>query len=251
VITPDRFIPVAEETGLIVPLGAYILEHACAEALKWNAISSYPIQVAVNVSSIQFGRDTFVEEVIQTLNRTGLRPDLLQLELTESVMINGIHHSAETMKRLKGLGISFAIDDFGTGYSCLSYLPALPFDMLKIDRSFVKECHLRPERRRLVESLITLAHNMGLRVIVEGVEHEEQLDLITNLEGNEIQGYLLGRPVPDPVAQVLSLSRKEQHSVVGATGRVLDEATEAATVSGDAFPAGAPGFTNPRNGPER
>ena len=171
-------------------------------------VAPYPVQVAVNVSTIQFDRGTFVEEVEDILKRTGLRPDLLQLELTESVMINGIQKSAETMRRLKRLGISFAIDDFGTGYSCLSYLPALPFDALKIDRSFVNECDLRPERRKLVQSLIVLAHNIGLRVIVEGVENDRQLNLIRKLGGNEVQGYLLGHPIPDPTSQILYLSRK-------------------------------------------
>lgn len=202
IITPDRFIPVAEESGLIVPLGAHILEQACREAVKWNAIAPYPVQVAVNVSSIQFARPTFVEEVIAILSRTGLKPNLLQLELTESVMISGIHHSVEAMKRLKGLGITFAIDDFGTGYSCLSYLSVLPFDALKIDRSFVRECKLREDGRMLLESLINLAHNMGLRVIAEGVENAEQLDLIRSLGGSEAQGYLLGRPIPNPMATV-------------------------------------------------
>ncbi len=218
-IPPDKFIPVAEESGLIVPLGAYILEQACREAVKWNTLAPYPVQVAVNVSSIQFGRDTFVEEVVEILNRTGLRPDLLQLELTESVMISGIQHSAETMKRLKGLGVSFAIDDFGTGYSCLSYLPGLPFDALKIDRSFVRECHLRPERRMLVQSLITLAHNIGLRVIVEGVENAQQLALIGKLGGNEIQGYLLGRPIPDPTSQILSFCQKGRQTMAEPSGQ--------------------------------
>jgi EAL domain-containing protein (putative c-di-GMP-specific phosphodiesterase class I) len=167
------------------------------------------VQVAVNVSSIQFARATFVDEVIEILNRTGLKPNLLQLELTESVMISGIHHSVEAMKRLKGLGITFAIDDFGTGYSCLSYLSVLPFDALKIDRSFVRECKLREDGRMLLESLINLAHNMGLRVIAEGVENTEQLDLIRNLGGSEVQGYLLGRPIPNPMSTVSSLCHRE------------------------------------------
>jgi EAL domain-containing protein (putative c-di-GMP-specific phosphodiesterase class I) len=147
--------------------------------------------------------------VAEILNLTGLPPDLLQLELTESVMVSGIKHSAQSMKRLKSLGVTFAIDDFGTGYSCLSYLPAMPFDALKIDRSFVKTCHLSPERRMLVHSLITLAHNIGLRVIVEGVENSEQLALIGKLGGNEIQGFLLGRPVADPTSTILSLSQDQ------------------------------------------
>jgi len=207
-IPPDKFIPVAEESGLIVPLGTHVLEQACREAVKWQSLASYPVQVAVNVSSIQFGRNTFVDEVAQVLEITRLRPDLLQLELTESVMVSGIQHSAQTMNRLKSMGVTFAIDDFGTGYSCLSYLPAMPFDALKIDRSFVKTCHLSPERRILVHSLINLAHNIGLRVIVEGVENAEQLALIGKLGGNEIQGYLLGRPIADPTTAILNLARQ-------------------------------------------
>jgi diguanylate cyclase (GGDEF)-like protein len=219
IITPDRFIPVAEESGLIVPLGAHILEQACMEAVRWNAIAPYPVQVAVNVSSVQFARVTFVDEVIEILNRTGLKPNLLQLELTESVMISGIHHSVEAMKRLKGLGITFAIDDFGTGYSCLSYLSVLPFDALKVDRSFVRESKLREDGRMLLESLINLAHNMGLRVIAEGVENIEQLDLIRNLGGSEVQGYLLGRPIPDPMLTVSSLCRRGLPAVNEALGQ--------------------------------
>jgi diguanylate cyclase (GGDEF)-like protein len=203
-IPPGKFIPVAEESGLIVPLGAFVLEQACIEARKWQAIAAYPIQVAVNVSSIQFGRITFTEEVAEILNRTGLRPDLLQIELTESVMIDGIASTAKMMARLKSLGVTFAIDDFGTGYSCLSYLPSLPFDALKIDRSFVKTCNSNHEGRMLVQSLITLAQNIGLRVIVEGVETAEQLAVIKDLGGNEAQGYLLGHPNSNPISTILS-----------------------------------------------
>jgi diguanylate cyclase (GGDEF)-like protein len=216
-IPPDKFIPVAEESGLIVPMGAYILEQACIEAVKWQSLASYPIQVAVNVSSIQFARVTFMEEVADVLNRTGLRPELLQLELTESVMIDGISSTAKKMKQLKNLGVTFAIDDFGTGYSCLSYLPSLPFDALKVDRSFVKTCHSSPEGRILVQSLITLAQNIGLRVIVEGVETAEQLALIRDLGGNEVQGYLLGRPNSNPTATIKSSCDRERQAAAEPT----------------------------------
>ena len=216
-IPPDKFIPVAEESGLIVPMGAYILEQACIEGVKWQSVASYPIQVAVNVSSIQFARVTFIDEVVDILNRTGLRPELLQLELTESVMIDGISSTAKKMEQLKSLGITFAIDDFGTGYSCLSYLPSLPFDALKVDRSFVKTCHSSPEGRILVQSLITLAQNIGLRVIVEGVETKEQLALIRDLGGNEVQGYLLGRPNSNPTATITSCCDREGQAVAEPT----------------------------------
>jgi diguanylate cyclase len=212
-IPPDKFIPLAEESGLIIPMGAYILEQACIEAMKWQSLASYPVQVAVNVSSIQFARVTFIDEVVDILNRTGLRPELLQLELTESVMIDGISSTAKKMEQMKSLGITFAIDDFGTGYSCLSYLPSLPFDALKVDRSFVKTCDSSPEGRILVQSLITLAQNIGLRVIVEGVETAEQLAVIRDLGGNEVQGYLLGHPNSNPTATITSFCHREQQAV--------------------------------------
>jgi diguanylate cyclase len=205
-ISPSKFIPVAEESGMIVTLGAYVLECACAQAVKWQSLAPHAIQVAVNVSSLQFCREGFVDEVTEVLNRTGLRPELLQIELTESVMLTGINRSSETMKRLRALGISLAIDDFGTGYSCLSYLPSLPFDSLKIDRSFVSELDRRPEANAMVHALIALAHNIGMRVIVEGVEKQEQLDLVRELGANEIQGFLLGKPVADPSLQLRMLN---------------------------------------------
>jgi EAL domain-containing protein (putative c-di-GMP-specific phosphodiesterase class I) len=126
----------------------------------------------------------------------------MQIELTESVMLNGTSRAAETMNRLHTLGVSLAIDDFGTGYSCLGYLPKLPFDALKIDRSFVNEIGSRPEIRAMVHSLVTLAHNLGMRVIVEGIETLTQLNLVTELGSNEVQGFLLGRPTADPASQL-------------------------------------------------
>ncbi len=213
-IPPVKFIPIAEESGIIVTLGAYIMENACAEAAKWQQMGPYPVQVAVNVSSVQFARQNFVEEVTGILERTGLDPHLLQIELTESVMLKAYISAAETMKRLNALGITLAIDDFGTGYSCLSYLPRLPFSALKIDPSFINELSVRPESRAMVNSLIALAHNLGMRVIVEGVERPEQLDLIRELGGNEAQGYLLGRPTPNPRAEFLPQANSAQYEPV-------------------------------------
>jgi diguanylate cyclase (GGDEF)-like protein len=201
-IPPAKFIPIAEESGLIVSLGAFIMDRACAEAVKWQSASSDPIQVAVNVSSLQFVRDTFVEEITEVLHHTGLKPSLLQIELTESVMVSGAERVAETMKRLRALGVSLAIDDFGTGYSCFGYLPRFPFNALKIDRSFVKEIETRSETKAMVHSLVTLAHNLNMQVIVEGVETPRQLEMIKEFGGNQVQGFLLGGPTPDPVLQL-------------------------------------------------
>ncbi|HEY1462366.1 MAG TPA: EAL domain-containing protein [Terriglobales bacterium] len=207
-IPPSKFIPIAEESGLIIPFGAYIMERACAEATTWQSQAKDPIQVAVNVSSLQFMRETFTQEVADILRNTGLKPSLLQIELTESVMLQGAEKAAEAMKQLRALGVSIAIDDFGTGYSCFSYLPKLPFNALKIDRSFVKELEHRPETKAMVQSLVTLSHNLGMQVIVEGIETPEQLAMIKAFGGNEAQGYLLGKPTPDPAALLSSTWRE-------------------------------------------
>jgi len=206
-IPPTKFITIAEESGLIAPLGAFIMQQACAEAIRWQNILPYPIQVAVNVSSIQFRRKGFVEEVSAILRETGLRHDLLQIELTESVMLSGAHDTVEIMKRLRELGISLVIDDFGTGYSNLSYLPSLRFDALKIDRTFVMNLDGQPEAESMIHTLIALAHNIGMRVIVEGVETSEQLELIRSFGAEEVQGFLLGRPTPNPIEAFLIPAR--------------------------------------------
>jgi diguanylate cyclase len=205
-IPPLKFIPIAEESGMIWALGSYIMEQACIEALRWQKMMPYPIQVAVNVSSVQFRREGFVEEVRAILDRTGLRPELLQIEVTESVMLGEAGQAAETIGRLREMGIDMAIDDFGTGYSNLSYLPTLAFDVLKIDRSFVCTLETQPETEAMFRTLIALAQNFGMKVIVEGVETELQLELIKTFGANEVQGYFTGRPTPDPDKYFLPLA---------------------------------------------
>lgn len=205
-ITPDKFIPVAEESGLIIPLGTFVLEQACREAVTWQGVGDGPTQVAVNVSTVQFRRETFVDEVSAALKSSGLDPKLLQLELTESIMLDGTERASSTMKRLAAMGVSIAVDDFGTGYSCFSYLPRLPFNTLKIDRAFVSELGKRAEMTAMIRSLVILAHNLNMQVVVEGVETAQQLETIEALGGNEVQGYLLGRPTPDPKAFLKSNS---------------------------------------------
>lgn len=213
-VSPAKFIPIAEETGLIVSLGRNVMEVACREAMRWQ--SAGPVQVAVNVSSLQLIRDNFVEEVSAILEKTGLPPRLLQIELTESVMLSGAQSAAVTMHRLADLGVGLAIDDFGTGYSCLSYLPQLPFDALKIDRSFVSELGSRPETEALVQSLVILAQKLGMRVIAEGIETEKQLERIAEIGTDEVQGYLLGKPTPEPldflVSHLAARERTEPHA---------------------------------------
>jgi diguanylate cyclase (GGDEF)-like protein len=199
-ILPAVFIPLAEESGLITTLGSYIMERACADAAIWQEVAGRPVQVAVNVSSVQFGGDAFFEEVADILQRTGLDPHLLQIELTESATVNGMERAADMMRRLKRMGVSVAVDDFGTGYSCLTYLPKLPFDTLKLDRSFVNEMMVRRETKAFVGSIVTLARDLDMKVIAEGIETEEQLRAIRALGSDAGQGFLLGRPSGDPIA---------------------------------------------------
>lgn len=202
-VPPLNFIPVAEESGLIIPLGAALMEQACADAVTWKRACGCDVQVAVNVSSVQFAQNTFVAEVKEILRRTGLKPSLLQIELTESATLTGIDRAAKIMQELNRMGVSLAMDDFGTGYSCLSYLPKLAFDAIKIDRSFVNELIFRPETRAFVQSILTMAHNLGMKVVVEGIETKEQLELIESLGANEAQGFLLGLPTSDPITCLL------------------------------------------------
>lgn len=213
-IPPLTFIPIAEENGLIVTLGAYIMERACREAITWQKTAKAPIQVGVNVSSIQFAREAFFEEVMEILQRTGIEPGLLQIELTESATLDGVDRASEMIHQFRAAGISVALDGFGTGYSCLGYLPRLAFNSIKIERSFVNELMVRAETQAFVQSIVTMAHNLLMRVVVEGIEKSEQLDLIRSLGANEAQGYLLGMPTPDPIAQLavseISLSADEE-----------------------------------------
>ena len=198
-ISPGRFIPVAEESGLINPLGCYVMEQACREAVTWQEICSSPVQVAVNVSPIQFSSDTIVQDVRRILERTSLPPRLLQVELTESVMMGSLHKALEKMQSLRALGVSLALDDFGTGYSCLSYLPELPFAAIKLDRSFILKLSTASNSNKMIRPIVDLAHGMYMRVIAEGVEEPSQLDLVKELGVDEIQGFLLGRPSPHPL----------------------------------------------------
>jgi diguanylate cyclase (GGDEF)-like protein len=207
-ISPNRFIPVAEESGQIHRLGNYVLEHACREALKWQKLFAAPIQVAVNVSPIQFNSGTIVREIAGILSKTCLRPELLQIELTESVMMGSLQQSTEKLNDLHELGVNLALDDFGTGFSCLSYLPDLPFNAIKLDRSFVKKLSPGSDANQIIRSMVDLAHSMNMRVIAEGVERAKQLELVKELGVDEVQGFLLGRPMQEPSLGLLKCSER-------------------------------------------
>jgi len=197
-VSPASFIPLAEETGLIVSIGAWVLRTACTQAKIW-ADAGMPLAVAVNLSGVQLKQRDFIDSVRVVLAETGLDPALLELEITESVLMEQARETLSTLHQLKEIGVQLAIDDFGTGYSSLSYLKRFPVDTLKIDRSFVCDVTSDPDDAALVTGIIALAHSLRLMVVAEGVETVEQRDFLVRCDCDFIQGYLLSQPVPPEV----------------------------------------------------
>jgi diguanylate cyclase (GGDEF)-like protein/PAS domain S-box-containing protein len=196
-VSPSEFIPLAEETGLILPLGNWVLETACRQIAAWSAQGETShIILAVNVSARQFRQANFVDEVLSALERSGANPRNLKLELTESMLVDNIEDVIAKMTELKSRGLSFSLDDFGTGYSSLSYLKQLPLDQLKIDQSFVRDLLEDLNNGAIAQTIIALGQAMGLSVIAEGVETEEQRDFLARLGCPAFQGYLFSRPLP-------------------------------------------------------
>jgi diguanylate cyclase (GGDEF)-like protein len=204
-IPPDRFIPLAEETGLIVPLGEWVLRRACDDATSWPA----DITVAVNLSPVQLKQVELFDVIQSALRGSGLPPERLEIELTESVLLERAVENHALMERLKSIGISLALDDFGTGYSSLSCLTAFPFDKIKIDRSFIGNLTKRHKSSAIISSIVTLARGLNLSVTAEGVETQEQFERLKTLGVNFAQGYLLGRPMPlgDPKVSLNQIMR--------------------------------------------
>ncbi len=196
-ISPAEFIPLSEETGLILPLGLWVVETACRQLVTWAAHpSTADLSVAVNVSARQFRHADFVEQVLDTLASTGARPERLKLELTESLLLDDVEDTVYKMTALKAHGVGFSLDDFGTGYSSLSYLKRLPLDQLKIDQSFVRDVLIDPNDAVIARSILALGHNLGLDVVAEGVETDRQRDFLAYYGCNAFQGYLFTPPLP-------------------------------------------------------
>jgi len=193
-VPPSEFIPVAEETGFISQIGLSILRESCEQARNWQMNGRRPVQIAVNVSALQFARDEFVENVAEILRSTGLAPELLELEITESVLVRDPQESIEKMQQLREMGVSLSIDDFGTGYSSLSYLQTMPVNAVKIDRSFTASLGRNSTAVTMIKSVIAMGRTLGLRVVTEGVENEGQLNIVRQLGSHEAQGYYMGRP---------------------------------------------------------
>jgi EAL domain-containing protein (putative c-di-GMP-specific phosphodiesterase class I) len=196
-VSPLQFIPLAEETGLILPIGQWVLETACAQLKAWQQESrTIDLALSVNVSPHQFHQADFVDQVLATIQRHGINPVLLKLELTESIFLANINDTIATMNALRKAGVRFSLDDFGTGYSSLQYLKQLPLDQLKIDQSFVRDIIVNNSDKTIVRTIIAMAHSLELDVIAEGVETEEQRQLLLSSGCIYYQGYLFSKPVP-------------------------------------------------------
>jgi EAL domain-containing protein (putative c-di-GMP-specific phosphodiesterase class I) len=196
-VSPAEFIPLAEETGLIVPLGNWVLETVCVKLSEWALQPGLAnLTIAVNVSVRQFRHPDFVEQVLAVLENTGADPRRLKLELTESIFVDDIEDIIQKMLTLKDKGIGFSLDDFGTGYSSLSYLKRLPLEQLKIDQSFVRDVLIDPNDASIARTIVGLAQSLGLGVIAEGVETEGQRDFLSRSGCCTYQGYFFSKPLP-------------------------------------------------------
>jgi diguanylate cyclase (GGDEF)-like protein len=195
-VSPSEFIPLAEDTGLIVPIGEWVLRQACEQNRRWQEQGFAPIHIAVNISARQFHDQDLSQTVIRILHESGLAPNFLDLELTESSIMQNSEFAADVLTRWKNLGINISIDDFGTGFSSLAALKRLPIDILKIDQSFVRDATTDQDDAAIVMAITTLAHNLRLKVVAEGVETEEQLRFLQLLRCDEIQGFFFSKPLP-------------------------------------------------------
>ncbi|HLO74903.1 MAG TPA: EAL domain-containing protein [Magnetospirillum sp.] len=212
-ISPADFIPIAEETGLIVPIGNWVLDHVCSQIRQWLDVGQPVVQVAVNLSAHQFRQPDLVDKVVESLRQHAIDPDLLELELTESAVMHNAEMTIRTLMELHGHGVRLAVDDFGTGYSSLSYLKKFPLDKLKIDRSFVMDIDANPASAEIVGAIIAMGHSLNLEIVAEGVENDAQLGVLKELKCDEIQGFYYSRPIPaETFASILRLGRLDGHA---------------------------------------
>lgn len=196
-VSPAEFIPLAEQTGLILPLGQWVLDTACHTLVAWAATPhTAELTLAVNVSAQQLAQPDYVDQVIATLRTTGANPNRLKLELTESTLVHDVDETVAKMTALKAIGVQFAMDDFGTGYSSLNYLKRLPLDQLKIDQSFVRDVLTDPNDAAIARTVVALGQTLGLEVMAEGVETVRQQQFLKEIGCHCFQGYLISRPLP-------------------------------------------------------
>jgi EAL domain-containing protein (putative c-di-GMP-specific phosphodiesterase class I) len=220
-VYPNRFVPVAEETDLIIPMGEWVLHEACRQLKEWHAAGMPEISVSVNVSSRQLSRGNLVESVAAALRTAQLEPRFLEIELTEGTLGDDTELARRTLERLRELGVNVSIDDFGTGYSSLSYLQHFPIDKLKIDKSFVKDVS-NDQTSALPAAIIGLARSLNLDVIAEGVETAEQMRLLAELGCFKMQGFLFSRPLrPDDVVAFVADAFKPEPVPLVAEGEAV------------------------------
>jgi diguanylate cyclase (GGDEF)-like protein/PAS domain S-box-containing protein len=234
IMSPDRFISIAENSGLIAPIGAWVLKTACAQARRWQDQGIGPMPVAVNVSAVQFRQTGFQELIGNVLSETGLPCQYLELELTESLLLSNADMTASVLWELKGMGLKLSIDDFGTGYSSLSYLKQFPFGKLKIDRSFIRDVAVNADDAAITTAIIRMAKSLGLKVIAEGVETEAQLSFLRALRCDEIQGYYFSKPLTadevsarfrsDPVEHAASICTPQTRQLTIISARATPDA---------------------------
>lgn len=220
-LAPDRFIRQAEEAGAIVAIGHWVLQQACRQAWQWQSQGFPPVRVAVNLSARQFQQSDLVETIREILSDIGLKPCWLELELTESMLMQDISGAVRTLQQLKQLGVTLSMDDFGTGYSSLGYLKQFPFDVLKIDRSFVQNITTEPDDALIAVAVIAMAHSLGMHVVAEGVENESQMRYLRNQHCDEMQGYFFSRPLASDDATNFIRSQSRLPVLNGAPERGL------------------------------
>jgi EAL domain-containing protein (putative c-di-GMP-specific phosphodiesterase class I) len=194
-VSPAKFIPVAEETGLILAIGKWVLRTACAQSMSWQGAGLPPVRVSVNLSPRQLNDPELVAAVRDVLADTGLKPDLLELEVTESSVMHNVERALEVLCALKDMGVQLAIDDFGTGYSSLAQLKRFPIDTLKVDRSFIRELPADVEDKAIAEAIIAMGRTLNLTVVAEGVETREQQDFLRERACDQMQGFFFSKPV--------------------------------------------------------
>ena len=196
-LSPGLFVPIIEDTGLIVPIGQWVLEEACRKFMEWREQGIALQRIAVNVSARQFRNDDFLSVVKDIIFRTGIRPEQLELELTESILMEDVESAMEVLQGLRTMGVRTAIDDFGTGYSSLNYLKQFPVDTLKIDRSFIQNLPENADDAQISRTIIAMGHNLGMGIIAEGVETADQLAFLQAASCEEVQGFYFSRPVAE------------------------------------------------------
>jgi len=194
-VSPAQFIPLAEETGLIVPIGKWVMNTACEQNVAWQREGLPPLCMAVNLSVRQFADENLLNDIADALESSGMKPELLELELTESMVMQNVERAGKLLSAIKQLGVRLAIDDFGVGYSSLTHLKRFPIDTLKVDRSFIRELPQNPEDKAITEAIIAMGKSLNLTVVAEGVETLEQETFLRDHACDEPQGYYFSRPI--------------------------------------------------------